>query len=126
MLAEIELPDGNYQPRTFSLTYYRTDGTKGSKAAVRKGGLAGAGPEGSSAFRYKAKEKGSLQLLDCTTNQYFQLKISLLTEYNGLRILHEEMTPPARPVEKPAQSVMPEPEPAPRRVRRRYRAHTEE
>jgi hypothetical protein len=89
VLAEIELPDGQGQPRAFSLGYYKVDGTKGSKAAVRKGGLAGGhSPAGNSAFRYKVREKGTLQLVDCATGQPFALKIILLTEYNGVRILH--------------------------------------
>ncbi len=94
VLAELELPDGNGQPLAFSIGYYKTNGTKGSKPAVKKGGLAGvgvgstAGPAGNSAFRYKVKEKGTLQLVDCATDQAFALKIILLTEYNGRRILH--------------------------------------
>jgi len=94
VLAEIELPDGNGQPLAFSIGYYKTNAQKGSKPAVKKGGLAGvgglstAGPEGRSAFRYKVKEKGTLQLVDCATGQPFALKINLLTEYNGRRILH--------------------------------------
>jgi hypothetical protein len=94
VLAELELPDGNGQPKAFSIGYYKTDGTKGSKPAVKKGGLSGvgggstAGPEGRSAFRYKVKEKGTLQLVDCATGKPFALKIILLTDYNGRRILH--------------------------------------
>ena len=94
VLTDIELPGGDGQPRAFSLGYYKTDGTKGSKATVKKGGLSGvgglstAGPTGRSAFRYKVKEKGTLQLVDCRNNQPFALKIILLTEYNGRRILH--------------------------------------
>ena len=94
VLAEIDLCEQEGQGRAFSLAYYKTNGTKGSKAAVRKGGLAGvgggstAGPTGSSAFRYKVKEKGTLQLVDCKTGHPFALKICLLTHYNGHRILH--------------------------------------
>jgi hypothetical protein len=94
VLAELELPDGNGQPRAFSIGYYTVNGRKGSKPAVKKGGLSGvggvsqAGAEGRSAFRYKVKEKGTLQLVDCATSQPFALKIILLTEYNGRRILH--------------------------------------
>ena len=94
VLAEIDLYEVDGRPQAFSLTYYKTNGKKGSKAAVRKGGNAGvgglstAGPEGRSAFRYKVKEKGTLQLVDCATGQPFALKIILLTEYNGRRILH--------------------------------------
>jgi hypothetical protein len=89
VLAEVELPDGNGQPLAFSIGYYRTDGTPGSKAAVRKGGLAGGhSPAGNSAFRYKVKEKGTLQLVDCATGKAFALKISLLTHYNGRLIKH--------------------------------------
>ena len=94
VLAEIELPDGSGQPRAFSLGYYKTNGTKGSKPAVKKGGLAGvggggtAGPEGNSAFRYKVKEKGVLLLVDCATGLPFALKINLLCHYNGRDIKH--------------------------------------
>lgn len=94
VLAELELPDGNGQPRAFSLGYYKTNGTKGSKPAVKKGGLAGvgggstAGPAGGSAFRYKLKEKGVLMLVDCATGLPFALKISLLCHYNGRDIQH--------------------------------------
>ena len=95
VLAEIELPDGSGQPRAFSVGYYKTNGTKGSKPAVKKGGLAGvgggstAGPEGrSSAFRYKVKEKGVLMLVDCATGLPFALKINLLCHYNGRDIKH--------------------------------------
>ncbi len=89
VLAEIELPDGNDQPRAFSIGYFKTNGTKGSKATVRKGGLAGGhSPSGTSAFRYKVKEKGTLQLVDCATGQPFALKICLLTHYNDRQILH--------------------------------------
>jgi hypothetical protein len=94
VLADMELPDGNGQPRAFSLGYYKVDGTRGSKPAVKKGGSAGvgglstAGPEGRSAFRYKVKEKGTVQLVDCATGQPFALKIMLLCEYNGRPILH--------------------------------------
>jgi hypothetical protein len=94
VLAEIELPGGDGQPRAFSIGYYKTNGKKGSKPAVKKGGLAGvggvstAGPEGRSAFRYKIKEKGTLQLVDCATGQPFALKIILLTHYNGRLIKH--------------------------------------
>ena len=94
VLAEIELPDGNGQPLAFSIGYYKTSGTAGSKAAVKKGGLAGvgggstAGPAGRSAFRYQVKEKGTLQLVDCATGKAFALKIILLTHFNGRRILH--------------------------------------
>ena len=94
VLAEIDQHEENGQGRAFSLQYYKTDGTRGSKPAVKKGGLSGvgglstAGPEGRSAFRYKVKEKGTLQLVDCATGQPFALKIILLTDYNGRRILH--------------------------------------
>jgi len=94
VLADIELPGGDGQPRAFSIGYCKTNGQRGSKPAVKKGGLSGvgglstAGPEGRSAFRYKVKEKGTLQLVDCETGQPFALKIILLTEYNGRRILH--------------------------------------
>ena len=94
VLAEIELPDGSGQPRAFSIGYYKTNGTKGSKPAVKKGGLAGvgggstAGPGGSSTFRYQVKEKGTLQLVDCATGQAFALKIILLCHYNGRDIKH--------------------------------------
>jgi hypothetical protein len=94
VLAAIELPDENGQPRAFSLVYYKTNGTKGSKPAVKKGGLAGvgggstAGPEGRSAFRYKVKEKGTVQLVDCATGKPFALKIILLCGYNGRDIKH--------------------------------------
>lgn len=93
VLAEIELPDGNGHPRAFSIDYYKTNGTKGSKPAVRKGGLAGVGgistggPEGRSSFRYKVKEKGTLQLVD-EHGQAFALKIILLCGYNGRDIKH--------------------------------------
>lgn len=89
VLAEIELPDGQGQPRAFSVGYYKVDGGKGSKPAVRKGGLAGGhSPAGNSAFRYKVKEKGTLQLVDCASGQAFALKICLLTHYNDRQILH--------------------------------------
>ena len=93
VLAEIELPDGNGHLRAFSIDYYKTNGTKGSKPAVRKGGLASvgsvstSGPEGRSAFRYKVKEKGTLQLVD-EHGQPFALKIMLLCGYNGRDIKH--------------------------------------
>jgi len=93
-LAEMELPDGQGHARAFSIGYYKTDGTKGSKAAVRKGGLSGgsasspAGPEGRSAFGYKVKEKGTVQLVDCATGRAFALKICLLTHFNGRQIQH--------------------------------------
>lgn len=93
-LAEMELPDGQGQPRAFSVRYYKTDGTRGSKPAVKKGGLAGvggvstAGPEGRSAFRYKVKEKGTVQLVDCATGRAFALKICLLTHFNDRQIQH--------------------------------------
>jgi hypothetical protein len=94
VLAELDLPDGSGNPRAFSIGYYKTNGTKGSKPAVKKGGSAGvgglstAGPEGRSAFRYKVKEKGTLQLVDCATGQAFALKIILLCHYNGRDIKH--------------------------------------
>ncbi len=94
VLAEMELPDGAGQPRAFSLGYFKTNGTKGSKPAVKKGGLSGvgglgtAGPAGRSAFRYKLKEKGTVQLVDCATGQPFALKIILLSHFNGRDILH--------------------------------------
>lgn len=94
VLAEIELPDGSGQPRAFSIGYYKTNGTKGSKPAVKKGGLASgiggaASAEGrSSAFRYKVKEKGVLMLVDCATGLPFALKINLLCHYNGRDIKH--------------------------------------
>ena len=87
VLSDIDLPGGDGQPRAFSLAYYKTSGTKGSKPAVRKGGQAGGGT-GSSQFRYKVKEKGTLQLVDCANGQPFALKICLLTHYNGRRIQH--------------------------------------
>jgi hypothetical protein len=92
VLAEMELPDGQGQPLAFSIGYYKTNGTKGSKAAVRKGGQSGgstlSGPEGRSAFRYKVKETGTVQLVDCATGQPFALKIDLLCHYNGRDIKH--------------------------------------
>jgi len=91
VLAEIELPDAQGQPRAFSLGYYKTDGTRGSKPAVRKGGQAGGstGPAaGSSGFRYNLKATGTVQLVDCKTGTPFALKIILLTHYNGQPILH--------------------------------------
>ena len=92
VLAEIDQHEENGQGRAFSLQYYKTDGTPGSKEAVRKGGLSGvgSGPTAGSTrpFGYKVKEKGTLQLVDCRNNQPFGLKIILLTHYNGQRILH--------------------------------------
>lgn len=89
VLAEIELPDDTGRPRAFSLGYYKTDGTKGGKPAVRKGGQAGGSAGGgSSKFRYQVKEKGTLQLVDCATGQPFAVKINLLAHYNGRDILH--------------------------------------
>jgi hypothetical protein len=91
VLAEIDQHEESGQGRAFSLEYFKTDGTRGSKPAVRKGGLSGVGPLASATsggFRYKVKEKGTLQLVDCATNKSFALKICLLTHFNGQRILH--------------------------------------
>ncbi|MDO7851556.1 hypothetical protein [Hymenobacter convexus] len=91
VLAEIDQHEASGQGRAFSIGYYKTSGTKGSKAAVRKGGLSGVGPAASATsggFRYKVKEKGTLQLVDCATSKSFALKICLLTHFNGQRILH--------------------------------------
>ena len=91
VLAEIDQHEENGQGRAFSLQYFKTDGTRGSKPAARKGGLSGVGPGASPAsggFRYKVKEKGTLQLVDCENNQSFALKICLLTHFNGQRIQH--------------------------------------
>ena len=91
VLAEIDQHEENGQGRAFSLQYYKVDGTKGGKPAVRKGGLSGVGPAESptsGGFRYKVKEKGTLQLVDCANGQSFGLKIILLTHFNGQRILH--------------------------------------
>ncbi|MBO2007551.1 hypothetical protein [Hymenobacter negativus] len=91
VLAEIDQHEENGQGRAFSLQYFKTDGTRGRKPAARKGGLSGVGPAASptsGGFRYKVKEKGTLQLVDCETSQSFALKICLLTHFNGQRILH--------------------------------------
>lgn len=91
VLAEIDQYEQDGQGRAFSLQYYKTNGTAGSKPALRKGGLSGAGSgptAGSGGFRYKVKEKGTLQLVDCRTNKPLALKIILLTHFNGQRILH--------------------------------------
>lgn len=91
VLAEIDQYEHEGQGRAFSLDYYKTDGTKGNKPAVRKGGAAGPAPAAgatSGGFRYKVKEKGTLQLLNCGDNQAFAVKICLLTHYNGQRIQH--------------------------------------
>lgn len=88
VLADIELPDGQGHPRTFSLDYYKTDGTRGRKPAVHKGGQAGGSAGGSGKFRYQVKEKGTLHLVDCKNGQPFALKINLLACYNGQPILH--------------------------------------
>ena len=92
VLAEIELPDGSGQPRAFSIGYYKTNGTKGSKPAVKKGGLAGGGGtasgSGTSPFRYKVKEKGVVLLVDCANGLPFALKISLICHYNGRDVKH--------------------------------------
>jgi hypothetical protein len=91
VLAEIDLQEVSGPGRTFSLKYFKTDGTVGSKATLRKGGASGAGTgptAGSGGFRYKVKEKGTLQLLDVKTNKPLALKICLLTHYNERRILH--------------------------------------
>lgn len=91
VLAEIDLCEADGAGRTFSLQYYKTDGTVGRKATLRKGGAsgAGAGPApGSGGFRYKVKEKGTLQLLDAKFNKPLALKICLLTHYNGQIIRH--------------------------------------
>jgi len=87
VLAELELPGPDGRPRACSLGYYKTDGTPGTKAAVRKGGQAG-GQVGSGKFRYNVKATGTLQLVDCRRDRPFSLKISLLTRFNGARILH--------------------------------------
>jgi hypothetical protein len=88
VLADIEQPDGQGNLRAFSLGYYKTSGVPGSKPAVRKGGYAGGSTGGSGKFRYKVKEQGTLQLVNCANNQAFAVKIALLTTYNGRRILH--------------------------------------
>jgi hypothetical protein len=91
VLAEIDQHEQDGQGRAFSLQYYKTDGSKGTKPAVRKSGLSGIGPMPSATsggFRYKVKEKGTLQLVDCSTNKSFALKFCLLTHFNGQRILH--------------------------------------
>lgn len=91
VLAEIDLSEVESVGRTFSLQYYKTDGTKGSKATLRKGGNSGAGTgpaAGGGGFRYKVKEKGTLQLMDVQTGRPLALKISLLTHYNGVLIRH--------------------------------------
>ncbi|WP_375418120.1 hypothetical protein [uncultured Hymenobacter sp.] len=91
VLAEIDLGEADGSPRTFSLQYYKTDGTKGRKATLRKSGASGAGPgpaAGSGGFRYKVKEKGTLQVVDQKTGKPLGLKIILLTHYNGVLIRH--------------------------------------
>jgi hypothetical protein len=91
-LWEIDLVHGvNGQGRTFSLEYYKVDGTKGRKETLRKGGANGAGTgpaAGSGGFRYKVKEKGTLQLVNAKNGQPLGLKIALLTHYNGHLINH--------------------------------------
>ena len=91
VLAEIDLCEVDGHGRTFSLQYYKVDGTKGQKETLRKGGAsgAGAGPAaGSGGFRYKLKEKGNLQLVNAKNGQPLGLKIALLTHYNGQVINH--------------------------------------
>lgn len=83
VLAEMELPGPDGRPRACSLGYYKTDGTPGTKAAVRKGGQVETGK-----FRYHVKATGTLQLVDCRNDGPFSLKIALLTRFNGARILH--------------------------------------
>jgi hypothetical protein len=92
VLAEIDQHEAAGPGRAFSLQYYKTDGTPGRKAALRKGGLSGvgSGPTAGSTrpFGYQVKEKGVLMLVDCATGNPLALKINLLTHYNGQRILH--------------------------------------
>lgn len=91
VLAEIDLAEVDGHGRTFSLQYYKTDGKKGRKETLRKGGTSGAGTgpkAGSGGFRYKVKEKGTLQLVNAMDGQPISLKISLLTHYNGQVINH--------------------------------------
>ncbi|MDB5270078.1 MAG: hypothetical protein JWP58_3118 [Hymenobacter sp.] len=91
VLAEIDLGEVDGHGRTFSLQYYKVDGTKGRKETLRKGGVSGAsaGPAaGSGGFRYKVKEKGTLQLVNAQNGQPLGLKIALLTHYNGQVINH--------------------------------------
>ncbi|MGI4871222.1 MAG: hypothetical protein ACRYFX_08600 [Janthinobacterium lividum] len=88
VLAEIDLPGPQGQARAFSLAYFKTNGSKGQKATVRKGGLSGGAAGGSGKFGYKVKEKGTLQLINCQNEQAFAVKICLLTHYNGQRIQH--------------------------------------
>ena len=91
VLAEIDLAEVDGPGRTFSLQYYKTDGRKGYKPTLRKGGTSGAGTgptAGSGGFRYKVKEKGTLQLVNVENGKPLALKICLLTHYNGVLILH--------------------------------------
>ena len=91
VLAEIDLSEVDGPGRTFSLQYYKTDGSKGSKATLRKGGSSGGGSgpaAGSGGFRYKVKEKGTLQLINVKNGTPLALKIILLTHYNGVLIRH--------------------------------------
>ncbi|KAA9327160.1 hypothetical protein F0P96_18155 [Hymenobacter busanensis] len=90
VLAEIDQYERDGRLHVFSLGYYKTDGTKGSKARVRKGGhvVPGGVRAGASKFGYQVKHKGVLQLVNDTTGQPFAVKIKLLTHYNGIRILH--------------------------------------
>jgi hypothetical protein len=57
VLAEIDQHEENGQGRAFSLEYYKTDGSKGSKPAVRKGGLSGVGPAAASATKSKRRAR---------------------------------------------------------------------
>ncbi|GAB2954815.1 hypothetical protein GCM10027048_20450 [Hymenobacter coalescens] len=93
MLAEIDQPTPlGLKFRTFSLRYWKTDGSRGSKAACYKGGKYAhlGATKSAGGFRYNHKLNGTLQLVNDENGQPFAVKIALITRYNGLVVIHSD------------------------------------
>lgn len=87
-LAEIDQSVIDGRPQTFSLRYVKKDGSIGSIERARKNVKHPKAKSSAQSFNHNIKESGTLLVYAEDKGGYREIKIDLITHYNGIKIFH--------------------------------------
>jgi len=87
-LSEIDQSVIGGEPRTFSLRYVKKDGSLGEIKKARKNVKHPKAKASTQNFNHNIKESGTLLVYAEDKGGYREIKIDLITHYNGIKIFH--------------------------------------
>lgn len=88
-LAEMDITYEDGLPKSFSIEYWREDGTPGKmEKATKNEKRPGSGGAAKTKFKYNVKERGVVLLFNLETNETRAVKITRINKFNGEEVFH--------------------------------------